>query len=63
MEILDRKMERVRAADLDILVTGNPGCLFQLQYGVRRWGFDLEVAHLAGLLRRSLSRELGQRVI
>ena len=50
MEILDRKMENVRAANLDVLVTGNPGCLFQLQYGVRRHGLDLEVVHIAEFL-------------
>jgi len=54
MEILDRKMERVAAARLDVLVTGNPGCLFQLQYGARRHGLDLEVVHIADLIRRSL---------
>jgi glycolate oxidase iron-sulfur subunit len=55
MEILDRKMEQIRAADLDVLVTGNPGCLFQFQYGARRHGMKLEVVHLAGLLTRSLA--------
>lgn len=55
MEILDRKMERVEAADLDVLVTGNPGCLFQLQYGARRRGLDLEVVHIAQFLRRGMA--------
>ncbi len=53
-EILDRKMERVKAANLDVLVTGNPGCLFQLQYGARRHGLDLEVVHIAEFLRRAI---------
>ena len=54
MEILDRKMENVRAADLNLLVTGNPGCLFQLQYGVRRHGLELEVVHIAEFLSRAM---------
>jgi glycolate oxidase iron-sulfur subunit len=54
MEVLDRKMDRVRGAGLDVLVTGNPGCLFQLQYGARRHGLDLEVVHIAEFLERSL---------
>jgi glycolate oxidase iron-sulfur subunit len=54
MEILDRKMERVKAANIDVLVTGNPGCLFQLQYGARRHHLDLEVVHLAEFVRRAL---------
>jgi glycolate oxidase iron-sulfur subunit len=62
MEILDRKMERVAAAGLDVLVTGNPGCLFQLQYGARRVGLDLEVVHLADFLIRALPPGIGARV-
>ena len=56
MEILDRKMERVRKAELDVLVTGNPGCLFQLQYGARRHGLTLEVIHIAEFLARALKQ-------
>lgn len=63
MQILDRKMERVAAARLDILVTSNPGCLFQLQYGARRKGLDLEVVHLAELLARSLPGPVRDRLI
>jgi glycolate oxidase iron-sulfur subunit len=57
MEILDRKMEHIRAAELDIVVTANPGCLFQLQYGARRHGLELEVVHFAELLGRALHVE------
>jgi glycolate oxidase iron-sulfur subunit len=63
MEILDRKMERVRRARLDVLVTGNPGCLFQLQYGARKHGLDLRVVHLAELLREALEPGVARRVI
>ena len=62
-EILDRKMERVAAANLDVLVTGNPGCLFQLQYGARRHGLKLEVVHLVELLDRAIDPELRSRLI
>jgi len=54
MEILDRKMEFVEAANLDVLVTGNPGCLFQLQYGARSHGLKLEVIHIAEFIRRAI---------
>jgi glycolate dehydrogenase iron-sulfur subunit len=63
MAILDRKMERVAAAGLDILVTSNPGCMFQLQYGARRKGLELEVVHLAEVLVRSLPESLRDRAI
>lgn len=49
----DRKMEHVRAADPDLLVTANPGCLMQLQAGVRSSGLHAEVIHLIDLLDRA----------
>jgi glycolate oxidase iron-sulfur subunit len=54
MEILDRKMERIRKAGLDILATGNPGCMFQFKYGAKKYGIPLEVVHPVELLARSL---------
>jgi glycolate oxidase iron-sulfur subunit len=54
MAILDAKMEQIRKARLDILATGNPGCMFQFRYGARRAGIELEVVHPVELLARSL---------
>jgi glycolate oxidase iron-sulfur subunit len=54
MQILDRKMEKIKKAHIDILATGNPGCMFQLKYGARRLGMELEVIHPVELLVRSL---------
>jgi glycolate oxidase iron-sulfur subunit len=54
MAILDAKMEQIRKARLDVLATGNPGCMFQFRYGARRAGLNLEVAHPVELLARSL---------
>lgn len=54
MQILDGKMELIRRANIEILVTGNPGCMFQLSYGARRLGLEMEVAHPVELLARSL---------
>ena len=54
MEILDRKMEKIEKAHIDILATGNPGCMFQFKYGARKFGMKLEVAHPVELLARSL---------
>jgi glycolate oxidase iron-sulfur subunit len=55
MKILDGKMEQIRNANIQILATGNPGCMFQLRYGVKKYGIDLEVVHPVELLVRSLS--------
>src|SRR5205085_11225007 len=54
MEILDRKMEKIQKAHIDILATGNPGCMFQFRYGAKKLGMKLEVVHPVELLARSL---------
>jgi glycolate oxidase iron-sulfur subunit len=54
MAILDRKMESIAKAKIDILVTGNPGCMFQFRYGAKRAGIELEVLHPVELLAKSL---------
>jgi glycolate oxidase iron-sulfur subunit len=55
MAILDSKMEQIRNAKLDVLATGNPGCMFQFRYGAQRAGIPLEVVHPVELLARSLA--------
>jgi glycolate oxidase iron-sulfur subunit len=54
MEILDRKMEKIGKANIDVLTTGNPGCMFQFRYGAKKFGMKLEVLHPVELLARSL---------
>ena len=51
MQVLDRKMERVKKAGADILATECPGCIIQLGYGVRRAGLKTRVLHLSELIR------------
>jgi glycolate dehydrogenase iron-sulfur subunit len=55
-QLLHRKMEHVRAATPDLLVTANPGCLMQLAAGVRASGMRTEVLHLIDLLDRAYAR-------
>ena len=54
MEILDRKMEKIQKANIEVLATGNPGCMFQFRYGAKKFGMNLEVVHPVELLARSL---------
>jgi len=54
MEILDRKMEKIQKAHIDILATGNPGCMFQFRYGAQKFGMNLQVVHPVELLVNSL---------
>jgi glycolate oxidase iron-sulfur subunit len=53
LRLLDRKMQHVAAVDPDVIATGNPGCLLQLGWGIRRAGLRAEVVHLVELLDRA----------
>lgn len=52
MEVLERKLKHVTTTGADILLTANPGCLLQLQAGVKKAKLDMEVLHLAEFLDR-----------
>jgi glycolate oxidase iron-sulfur subunit len=53
MQVLDAKMENIAAAQPEIIVTGNAGCMLQLQLGVHRAGLNAEVLHVMELLDRA----------
>src|ERR1035441_9046172 len=53
MQILRRKMESVNATRADIIATANPGCMLQLQAGVRLHGSGQRVMHVVELLDKS----------
>jgi glycolate oxidase iron-sulfur subunit len=48
--VLARKMDALAAADPDVIVTGNPGCLMQLRAGVAERGLRAQVRHPVELL-------------
>jgi len=50
MQILSRKMEHVNAAGATLIATANPGCMLQLQAGVRQHGNGQRVMHVIELL-------------
>ncbi len=51
MNILEKKMSNVNLVKPDIIATANPGCMLQLQAGVRKWGRGSErVMHVVELL-------------
>jgi len=54
MAILDAKMEQIRKAGIEVLATGNPGCMFQFRYGAKRAGLNLKVVHPVELLAEAL---------
>lgn len=50
MQILKHKMESVNATGARIIATANPGCLLQLQAGVRMHGSGQRVMHVVEVL-------------
>ena len=50
MAILEKKMANVKLAQPQIIATANPGCMIQLEAGVRKWGRGERVVHVVELL-------------
>jgi glycolate oxidase iron-sulfur subunit len=54
LELLDRKMDDINATGAELIVSANPGCLMQLEWGVRRNGNEMQVKHLVQVLDESI---------
>ncbi len=50
LRVLDMKMDNVQKTGADVVVSTNPGCLLQLEAGVRRRGLRTRIKHLCELL-------------
>ena len=50
LQILGSKMQSVNATGASVIVTANPGCMLQLQAGVRLHGSGQRVMHVVELL-------------
>ncbi len=60
--LLERKMADIAATGASVVVTANPGCLLQLEWGARRSGLAVRVRHLSEILDESLSAsEMGRK--
>jgi glycolate oxidase iron-sulfur subunit len=53
MKLLKRKMQNIETTGAEIIVANNPGCLLQMNYGLKIHNIDGEVIHLATLLNRA----------
>ncbi len=53
MKLLDSKMVNITNTKADLIVTANPPCMMQLQFGLAKSGINAEVIHLAELLDRA----------
>jgi len=60
MRLLDDKMAEVGATGADVVATANPGCMLQLEAGLRRSGLPGRVAHVIELLDASYAAGEGQ---
>jgi len=49
-QLLNRKLDNAEGAGASVIVTANPGCLLQLQAGIRDRGGGMRVAHIVDLL-------------
>jgi glycolate oxidase iron-sulfur subunit len=58
--VLDAKMENVLATNASCVVAGNPGCLLQLNLGLKQHGREPSAVHLVDLLDESIRRHAAQ---
>lgn len=54
-QLLEEKMQAVKAANADAIVAPNPGCMLQLRYGAQTHGPNIPVYHLMDLLDQAYS--------
>jgi glycolate oxidase iron-sulfur subunit len=56
-QLLDRKMSNVIRAGAEVVATANPGCMIQVQAGVRSHNLNMRVEHPISLLARAYRAE------
>ena len=59
MKLLERKIGNLASTNADVVLTANPGCHVQLQYGIKKYGLTMNVMHPVSLLARSYRLEKG----
>ncbi len=53
-DLLDRKMTDIKATGAEVVVSANPGCLLQLEWGARRTGSSVQVKHVTQVLLEAI---------
>jgi glycolate oxidase iron-sulfur subunit len=54
MKILERKIMNIQKSGADKVVTSNPGCIAQIEYGLKKNNMNIKVEHLATYLNRNI---------
>ena len=57
MSVLDDKMRDIAATEAPVIATANPGCMMQLEAGLRRHGLEGRVVHVIELLDEAYRAE------
>ncbi len=50
LKILNRKMDNLEKTGADLVLTANPGCMLQLNWGVKQRGLPMQVKHVVEIL-------------
>jgi glycolate oxidase iron-sulfur subunit len=61
MQILEKKMTHVNQTSAELIATANPGCLLQLQAGVRLHGKNQRVVHVIEILDEAYRKQSGRK--
>jgi glycolate oxidase iron-sulfur subunit len=59
-QVLDRKMDNLESTQAQVIASGCPGCLMQLNTGIQRHGLDVRVVHPLTLLDKAYEASDGQ---
>lgn len=54
IEMLKRKMKNIGDTNSEIVISGNPGCISQINYGAKKFNMNIKSIHPATLIRQSL---------
>ena len=55
--LLERKLKHLGATGAEVVATGNPGCVVQIEVGLRRRGETVRVEHPVSLLAAAYRAE------
>ncbi len=61
MKILDRKIKNIISTDAQVVLTANPGCHAQIEYGLKKAGANVKVMHPISLL--NLAYQLSKKIV
>ncbi len=57
LKLLEAKMENIRNTNAEVVLTGNPGCILQIRYGIKKFNTNIRVEHTASFINRLLQSD------